>query len=355
MLFTEIHNLSEYGDTFLTFLKSTAVQAYPCGNRRGLADLDGNSATLSDLYNIPFDPEARLNTEANNRKHSSLNGFDQSYLHLWNEGIEAEEEGELGQDGYLQLVVAGYLFNIRLIQGYRKPTEFASKLLALLENSGIPETDIEGIYANIRLEETPLFSGTSLMTNTTSVLKAQTDDVENLSLDLLKSNVQLSDVTNPDNYYFSGLSFSTKPIADLESEVPATRTNSTMVINEKTQHVFSLRILDRIPQGMGFIWQIHEPARLPKITHGNTVDSVVLGDLLSNNITSTNITNTSNIATGSLTTDTMNVTEVTMPETGEITRGGKGLIQLDIANIAENKYQLQFRNTVNLTAPEETV
>ena len=66
-----------------TFVKSLNVQAFPCGRRRS----DSNQV-------IPFDPEARLNTEANNRKHSGINGYTQTFLKSdWNTGTESSEAG----------------------------------------------------------------------------------------------------------------------------------------------------------------------------------------------------------------------------------------------------------------------
>ena len=73
----------------LAFLKSTAVKAFPCSRRRStLIDVDGRADTVEDRYYIPFDPEARLNTESNIRKHSGLNGFKQSYIQEWNDITE---------------------------------------------------------------------------------------------------------------------------------------------------------------------------------------------------------------------------------------------------------------------------
>jgi hypothetical protein len=83
--------------TTLTFVKSVNIQAFPCGRRRSTII----NVTTEDR--IPFDPEARLNTEANNRKHSGLNGFTQTYLNTWDTG-----------KGILSIALAGYLFNITL-------------------------------------------------------------------------------------------------------------------------------------------------------------------------------------------------------------------------------------------------
>ena len=58
------------------FVNSTLIKAYPCGRRRGVQN---GSEPGNDSY-IPFDPEARLNTELNNRSITSINGYKNSYL-----------------------------------------------------------------------------------------------------------------------------------------------------------------------------------------------------------------------------------------------------------------------------------
>lgn len=325
-MFIETHRLDDYGDTLLTFVKSSNVQVYPCGSRRGIVDPDGNSGTISDTYNIPFDPEARLNTEANNRKHSGLNGFSQSYLNNWDEGTDTT-------DGLLSLVLAGYLFSVKLNTSFKTPTEFGKGIMQAVNGT----EDDSAIYANIRLQETPLFSGRSSMSCKTSVLRAQLGDPEDLSLDLLKANTALKDVEKPENFYFSGLSFSTKPIAALEST--NTRTESSTTRDEITQQVFSLKILDKAIVGETEEWLIHEPAKLPNIEHGDTPGSIKLGDLVSNSIN-----NTTEIITQDLESENISVKNVEVPADGNIVRGGKGLIQLEIVN-TDNYYQLQFRNT----------
>ena len=99
-------------DQILTFIKSSNIQAYPCGRRRAVEDRDLNDNDIVEAdehIRIPFDPEARLNTEANNRKHSSLNGYTQTYLKEWDE-----------KKKLLTVALAGYLFNITLTDNRRK-------------------------------------------------------------------------------------------------------------------------------------------------------------------------------------------------------------------------------------------
>jgi hypothetical protein len=343
-MFIETHNLDDlaFSPTLLTFAKSSNVRVYPCGNRRGLVD-PSTPDILSDDYNIPFDPEARLNTEANNRKLSGFNGYTQSYLKAWDQGIEGQEaNGEIPAidpvDGKLTFALAGYLFDIKLEEGYKTPNDFATKLLESSEATNISE--ILDIYANIRLEETPLFSAESYMTNKTSILRAQIGNPDNLSLDLF---IQDGDPTDFNNYYFSGLSFSTKPIANLSSV--ATYVEDTIVpaadaVNKETQYVYSLKILTKNTIEDVTAWRVNEVARLPKIEHGETPDSVVLGDL-----ESTNIFNNDTIETTDFSAENAEIVNVAVPATGNITRGNEGLLQLDIVGETGGPYQLQFRST----------
>ena len=198
----------------LTFIKSTNIQAYPCGRRRSnLVDKDGSDTTTNDQYYFPFDPEARLNTEANNRKHSSLNGYTQTYLQDWDSSNKV-----------LSLAVAGYLFNITLDDYIVDPDTdqpvynldaFGNAIItALLTNADATESQATSIYVNILLEDVKLFTG--FQEYYTSILRNQSNNnkAPETSLDLLneKSRNNLEKAKNFDNYYFSGLSFSTTPV-----------------------------------------------------------------------------------------------------------------------------------------------
>jgi hypothetical protein len=266
----------------LTFLKSTNVQVYPCGRRRSeLIDKDGNKeGTTDDQFYFPFDPEARLNTEANNRKHSGVNGYTQTYLGDWD-----------NTNKLLTMSLAGYLFNISLDDDYLqedtgdvgtiyrfKTNDFGEKIAYNVGN-----TDTEYIYANILIEDVHLFAG--FQQYFTGILRNQSGTVGQYpapSLDLLDSlsasqpaRELLSLTKDFNNYYFSGLSFSVTP---LTGEV-ATRSSKTITpIRDAatgktvTQIQVSLRILEK----EGDTWKIHQPALLPKIEHGDTDDSIVV-------------------------------------------------------------------------------
>lgn len=305
-MFIETH--SDNGK-LLTFIKSTNVQVYPCGRRRStIIDQD---TTTDDQYYIPFDPEARLNTEANNRKHSGLNGYTQTYLKDWDEANKL-----------LMFSLGGYLFNIELctkdsngtvLNDYGTPAVFGFKVIEILKNTAealkdnaktMAEitaaeallnniTDATEIYANILIEDVHLFSGrqeyfTEVLRNQS---KTDTDNPET-SLDLLKSNIAnatsevlLASENEPNNYYFSGLSFSTSPLTGQEktrSVEKITPVRDAAMGKTVTQTQVSLCILEKVKTSAEgetldvWEWKIHQPALLPKIEHGATDDSIVV-------------------------------------------------------------------------------
>ena len=227
----------------LTFIKSTKINVFPCGRRRSvLIDADNDDNTVSDRYYLPFDPEARLNTEANNRKHSGLNGFKPNYINYWN------------TDGILSFVIAGYVFTIDT--GYEDTVSvqnFGTVLAAALWPSGETGT---AIYANIKTADMTLMSanGSNLPDAITEILRDQSaHDEPSESLDLLADN---EDPKDANSYYFYGLSFSGEA--------------------QKGDGFKSLQLLDPVDGA----WVIHEAARLPKIDHGDTPGSVYIpGDL----------------------------------------------------------------------------
>ena len=253
----------------LAFIKSKNVQAFPCGRRR-------STSYAKDDSRIPFDPEARLNTEANNRKHSSVNGFTQTYIERW--------------DDTAVLSLAGYLFTIALndnsqevVKSYKDFNTFCSQI-----TDRVGETT--SIFANILIDNTQLFAGTYInegLAYYTDVLDSWANESikDTSALDLYISDNSIKYEDELDNYYFSGLAFSAKPIATLyklyneatEGEEFNTRDEYTL---KNKQKVVSLRIFDKV----GDSWKIHEPARLPSIEHGRTENSVVMNDLLVNKL-----------------------------------------------------------------------
>ena len=283
MFFTKTANVSVTRNTTtittpVTYIKSTAVQAYPCGRRRSV-DNKGN-------VQIPFDPEARLNTEANNRKHSSLNGYTQTYLVDW-----SEKE--------LSFSLAGYLFQITLDTDLKPEYKFAK---AVLSSLGRPKP-ANKIYANILLEDTQLFAG--FQSYFTDILRDQTtlSAFPSEALDLLVDSNTATAVA--DNYYFSGLSFSTVPLTDKKDEarsIDSLTMKRTYGDNKEytvKQTLVSLCLMEKDATGT---WKIYEPAKLPKIEHGQNTNSVIIQELATDilNVNSTGaITNIA--AQGSIT------------------------------------------------------
>lgn len=286
-MFIEQHTHNEIPKgIMLTFLKSLNVHVYPCGRRRSeLIDIDGNlTTTKTDKYHIPFDPEARLNTEYNNRHYSGLNGYTRSYVNAW----DAEKNT-------FSFTISGYAFTIDLTERKEDGTretistiqDFAEKLVTSLE-----APDCKEIYANIKLEEIPLYNRTDKVTEyNTWILRNQSDTLyASNMLDLLRKGATRNS-NEATEYYFSGLSFSATPITEKVKipgidNAPAVTDKyipgnveivgpGGVVSKTRTQHEFSLRILEKKEDD----WQLYEPALLPRIEHGNTQDSLEVGHL----------------------------------------------------------------------------
>ena len=323
-MFNETHLSSTNNGIPLIFIKSLNVQAYPCGRRRSeLVPKDTNNdgiITESESYHIPFDPEARLNTEANNIKHSGLNGFTQTYLNDWDTSEKV-----------LSLVLGGYLFNIKLDQNYERFLNFGASLLNALKNfdKDFDTNAVTRIYANIRIEETPLFVG--FTSYNTSVLRDQySSDTAQTTLDLLNTTARnantLSETQDTGNYYFSGLSLSVRPLTEtINPEKPLTEQEETkserLIYNPTTkalyQRVISLCILEKNSNGN---WQLHQPALLPSIKHGETEDSIKVKELSTNKL---DLEVTDNEGT----TSSIGVPALNVVETSE----GSGIYQLQFS------------------------
>ena len=299
-------------DNGLVFIKSKNINAFPCGRRRSNPiDADNNNDTVSDRYYIPFDPEARLNTESNNRKHSSINGFKQSYVHSWTSGSFGNE---------LAIVINGYLFTIKLDSGYTTPNTFGAKL----EDASYLGSSAKNVYATIKLADVKFFSGSAdILEATTEVLRDQVfNDEPSLYLDCpIDSTV---DKTKSDSYYFSGLSLSSTDLTD-------SYTNT-----------ISLKLLTKNDSG----WELYNPSKLPEVDHGDTRDSVkIKGDLFIQNsdYSSGDINVTGNITLGGQ----LSATSV---DVNQLKQNGHTATLLDIITINDTsnntKYQLKFTGAV---------
>jgi hypothetical protein len=167
------------------------------------------------------------------------------------------------------------------------------------------------VYANIRLQYLSLAKyGTTSnsITYATSILRDQTasntDGSPSINLDLLSYDHTESASIPLSDYYFSGLSFSTSPVAALSPtdstievlapENTAYTVNNIFKDNEPYQQVVSLCILETYPVATDdnkYVhgWGIYQPALLPEVYHGDTEGSVKL--------TTVNVTDTITLGT----------------------------------------------------------
>lgn len=264
----------------LTFIKSKNIQAYPCGRRRSTSITNSKGSVTQDYF-IPFDPEARLNTEQNNRRYASVNGYAQSYVL----GID-----QIDQDkATLSFTISGYNF---IITNFTDLNTFCTELASSLN---IREA-VDKIYANIKLAEIPLYYKEGLINYKTWVLRNQSATVDAANeLDLFAEGTKATDdnkaskqnraIQDADDYYFSGLAFSYKPITieSLEStdKIPVFSSNYIAGSTDtQAEQDFSLCIFEKI----GDTWTICEEAKLPNIRHGDTEDSVEVGHLYAQSI-----------------------------------------------------------------------
>lgn len=275
-LFIEKHNLHtgeknpypdiDTGNAILGFIQSNKVRVYPSGRRK-------NMVNNSEGYTIPFDPEARLNTEFNNRRLSALNGFAQSYINEW-DGEDAK---------ILSIVLGGYVFEISLPYNneddttWTKPENFGKNFIEFLSGNTSYSEDLDPniatqIFANIRIEETPLFKGE--VEYNTWILRDQEYNSEPLN-DL---DICLNDkVPTIGNHYFSGLSFSVTPLTAKYTNTSRAyctreeRNPATGVTTHTAQQVYSLCILKTDKNGN---WVLNESAMLPFIERGDSPDSI---------------------------------------------------------------------------------
>lgn len=343
---------------FLAFLNSRNIYAFPCGRRRstllGVSDPAQDNNTTSG-YRIPFDPEARLNTEANNRKHSSLNGFTQTYLANWPNNATQ-----------LAVVLAGYVFNIDIESSYTSVNAFGNRVAEVLATDleGVVnealKNRIENLYINILLEDASLFSDiANELEYSTKVLSSLVTTRDGSALDLLLNpSLEEADVNN---FYFAGLAFSSSPLTAVARAVykennPSgapvisddalaeaigtfnTREEYEYSVNTTKKHLVSLHLLTKV----GGVWQIHEPARLPKVEHGLTPDSIIIGDTQATSLNTLDLE-----ATKALVTDTLDVINDTNDAKANIN-------DLSVDNFAAGKWetddngQPQYKNLLTI-------
>jgi hypothetical protein len=354
-IFNEKHFLnanSESENLALAFVKSKNIKVYPCGRRRSTKiNIDGENAENEGYY-IPFDPEARLNTEANNRKSVGVNSFTQTYIKFPTEELPAEEKTNL-----ISLSVAGYLFDISLDDS-KTADDIGAAVLEALGSS-----DATKIYANIIIQNVPLFSDNKLKYYT-EVLRNQTDTPDpSASLDLLRTSETNLEHKDIENYYFSGLSFSTAPITgkvsytagedyyvanseETDSWTSVTTYEKADKVTHKEsqatdllyQHIVSLHVLSKVSTGEKdandkdiLEWQVYQPALLPEITHGETEGSIkVPGVITADGLVLTDggsISTNGNINASKITRNDKDVPVIDLVESGD-----KWQLQISFAN-----------------------
>ena len=320
------------------FLNSLNVQAYPCGRRRYINTNEENS-------NIPFDPEARLNTEANNRSLVSINGYTQTcLLNNWE------------SDRFL-LSLAGYRFNVT--------SATKDVFTEYLADAGIDLTNTNKIYANIRIENVLLLSKSTVLPSDyyTSILRDQTATEQS---DAPATYLDMSD-DNGNSFYFSGLSFSTTPLVDVVKQVGYNNEKYTMqnpiyapLYTEETapwcilnsfetfetddntsstvpyQQVVSLCILHKVNNE----WQVYQPSLLPQIAHGETEGSIKVDG----NIAAESISVDGAISTrDTITANVINANEFNYVDSSGTSKPVTILSVAELENDQSKKvYQLQF-------------
>lgn len=310
----------------LGFLNSMEINVFPC-SRRNSSIIESQKEGQSHYY-FPYDPEARLTTEANKIKETSSNGFTQTYIKSVN---FFDDESLAGTDRIVHypdqknptrtktgkndvnfstlpgfnFVIGGYNFNIPL-NNPKHPCNlnaFAETIISAL--AGLAEQDNpDKLYANIRLINVPLYSlgdsgtvvvdgdGNSPSTTRTIVantwiLRDQFEGAQGVDvtlgppppaahLDALKTSATTSaDVrSNLESYYFSGLSFSTTPLTGLET----TSYSEVYLSNDSQYDQRVISILLLIKNEKTGEWQKNQRALLPNIWHGEEEDSVEVGN-----------------------------------------------------------------------------
>jgi len=255
----------------MAFLGSKDIFVYPC-SRRSSEALAHTGSSYNNRFYIPFDAEARLNTEANHMKTASSNGFTQNYIKSWNPTTVAIKKTPAENDinnsvlPGIHLVLAGYSFYIP-DQTNDSANAFGGRVCDF-----VGDPTATSIYANILLEKTPLYmenNGGGPVDVGTWILRNQTStDTAAACLDRLPED-HIENQPTTDDFYFSGLSFSTTPLSTLGSDTevdPYCVVKLADNVNDGTpfeQQVISLKILEKT----NTVWTVYQPALLPHIWH----------------------------------------------------------------------------------------
>lgn len=257
-MFNKRHQIGRGSNSgqYLSFLGSKYVKVFPCGRRR---------AYKKDGTPIPFDPEAKLNTELNNRKVSGLNSLNESFY-----------VGQEWSTDLLRLVIGGYSFDIELANGYKNVADFCEKATDFIGNND------KAIYANIKLSKIQIYESndssydsSSALDSYTWVLKNQSDDTNISYLDIKIKD----DPATIDDFYFSGLSFSTYPLVDDMTTDTDYAHGPIYSSADVTQQDFSIKLFI-YDKG----WKLNPAILLPELSHGDTDKSVRFTELQADKI-----------------------------------------------------------------------
>jgi hypothetical protein len=274
----------------LAFLNSTDIYMYPCSRRSSEPLAPQQSSFISQQY-IPFDPEARLNTEANNMKLSSTNGFAQNYIRSWwtsTTPFTKVLENVPGASDVNNSIFPGLFLNLGGYSFYIPDTDTVDNFgRAVIRDLGLTGTQNFDIYANIRLEKTPLYQEVDEededegVNVNTWVLRNQTaTSVRGTAcLDLLVGDQTANQPDYASSFFFSGLSFSVRPLAgDFSSQNNKNKESYKSTIYHVQggfdQQVISLHIMHYSDSNN--TWEIFQPALLPHIWHDPEEDSVAV-------------------------------------------------------------------------------
>lgn len=192
------------------FIASKNIKAYPCGSRG---------------Y---FDPEAKLNTEYNVRRHTTLNGFTNSFI----QSYEEDSDGNIN----INFFVNGYNFEINNLPKSELPAGNIYAEIVLTNRQ---------LYS-LTLENLPNSSDSSQVNYDTSVLANQWSD-ETLALDFETEGI----------YFFAGLVLTTSDSPLEDNHFRLLLFNVTLVESEVSVEVF-------------------QKSLLPVVEHGEAQDSTVI-------------------------------------------------------------------------------
>lgn len=263
-IFNKYQTITATSDKKLAFAGSSLIKVYPCGARHATYKQTG---TNTESY-IPYDPEARLATESTSRK--TAGGL----------GLPQKQSALVAYDKSLNFYLNGYFFELSTDATPTTSMTLINQVTRELE-AGLasPGMDVTAIYANIIVQQVPLYYDDSdkLLDYKTWVLRDQVQQAAGkVAADLDK---MVDETASEKDYYFSALSFSATPRATkVISMDKKTLYHEDKVADEATpaaQQITSILLFEKISGK----WQINQAALLPRIEHGAKENSVKLGDL----------------------------------------------------------------------------